>query len=145
MRPEWNGKGLWPHLINKFDDGAVVLVDCIEVCAECTCRARDFKFVRDHNGSLHGVPEHNSEDEKGPLPHLIHFFDSPGQVDLFFGGHCCSSHCQWRYGRLRSSDGLRQALRERDLLFVRDQGVVVFSCSLSSVNVEVAVEIPEVL
>ena len=56
----------------------MVLVDCIEVCVEYTCRTRDFKFVRVHSGSLHGVPEHNSEDEKGPLPHLIHFFVSPG-------------------------------------------------------------------
>ena len=121
-------------------DGDVVLVDCIEVCAECTCRTRDFKFVRDHSGSLHGIPEHDSEDEKGPLPHLIHFFDSPGHVDFFFGGHCCSSHCRWRHGRLRSSDGKFSVkhCRARDPLPVRDQGVVVFSCSLSSVNVEVA-------
>ena len=96
LRPEWNGKRPQPHLINVFAsprrvdfsltvnavlciiDGAVVVVDCIEVCA------------------------------------------------------------------VQTVTFLRHALAERVIpnLFVIK---VLHSCSLSSVNVEVAVEILEVL
>ena len=67
----------------------MVIIDCIEGCAvrrDCspssTCRTRDSKFVRDQGGSLCGVFERDSENGKGPQPHLINLFDSPQHVDF---------------------------------------------------------------